>query len=117
ARPPSVLVIISAMSAMLGMLVIVGLCPGVKTGAVILLIGDEVRSRNLLPDCTSQSDICPVPPIIATCLASAVNSTSIGTSLVVSERNSRPFFMSQSLTWLPRVKDAVIVGWGSSRGP
>src|SRR5215213_1190524 len=45
---PSVLVIIAAMSAMFGM---VGIWPGlIVVGAVKFAIGDELRSRSLLPD-------------------------------------------------------------------
>src|SRR5215213_11291012 len=44
---PIVLVIIAAISAMLGM---VGIWPGLIVGAVNVPVGDPVRSRSLLPD-------------------------------------------------------------------
>src|SRR5829696_502504 len=60
-RPPSTLVIIAEMSAMFGM---IGIWPGLMTGGVNELIGDDVRSRSLLPDAASQSEICPEDPIV-----------------------------------------------------
>src|SRR6476661_3460533 len=45
---PIVVVIIAAISAMFGM---VGICPGlICVGGLKLAIGDELRSRSLLPD-------------------------------------------------------------------
>ena len=98
---PIVLVRILARSSMFGM---VGICPGLKTGGVNAAIGDDVRSRSLLPDCTSQSETWPIAPMIAIDRPSPVNSACIGISVGVIERNSRPVLTSQILTWLPRVK-------------
>src|SRR5258705_6104700 len=79
-------------------------------GLVIELIGDEVRSRNLLPDCASHSEICPIDAIVPTTRPSALKSASSGTSPLTSDRNSCPDFTSQIFTWLPRANDIPDVG-------
>src|SRR6185369_10605016 len=81
---PITLVIIAAMSAMLGM---VGIWPGlICVGGLKLAIGDALRSRSLLPDCTSQSESWPMPPMTAIDFPSALNSACIGISPGVIER-------------------------------
>src|SRR5688572_32300786 len=84
---PIALVIDAAMSDILG---IVGIWPGLTLGAVNEPNGDEVRSRTLLPECASQSEIWPIDPTVPINRPSAVNSACIGISPEIKERSSRP---------------------------
>src|SRR5436853_1083072 len=60
-----------------------------------LAIGEEVRSRNLLPDDVSQSEIWLMLPRVARVRPSALNLASLALLPSINERNSRPDFTSQ----------------------
>src|SRR5436190_14798897 len=109
-RVPSILVIISAISAMF--MVAVGLRPDTWEFMIFVSadMGDVAKDFNLVPDCVSQVEISPIEPIVAIRLPSLLNSASTGGSLPTSECNSRPDFKSQIPT--PLTKPVFTDGLG-----
>ena len=65
---------------------------------LIPAIGEEVRSRNLLPDAVSHSEMSPIEPSVATTRLSALNPASFAEPADSRARSSRPAFRSQILT-------------------
>ena len=65
-------------------------------------IGDEVRSRNLLPEVASQRESWPIVPTIASVAPSELKPASLGVVPSISVRNSRPDFTSQIFAWFSR---------------
>jgi len=78
-------------------------------------IGDEVRSRNLLPDCVSQREISPIEPIVARTRPSLLKSESTGELSGTIVCNSFPDLTSQIFTALlciGAVEDIAVSGFG-----
>src|SRR6266481_4157202 len=73
------------------------IAPRLPTELVRFASGEEVRSRTLLPDAVSQSDIWSILPRVASVRPSALKPTSAELVATANERNSRPDFTSQSL--------------------
>src|SRR4030095_11814514 len=78
-------------------------------------IGDEVRSRNLLPDCVSHREISPIEPIVARTRPSLLKSESTGALSGTIVCNSFPDLTSQIFTAPFRIgalEDIAVSGFG-----
>src|SRR5439155_21151560 len=102
---PRTFVTIALMSAMFGIVGMVGIEPRLRGlgieprfgSGVMLASGDEVRLRRRLPEATSQSATSPCPPTVAKTRPSALNPTWFGAAPSVRVCSSRPEFRSQIL--------------------
>ena len=74
-------------------------------------IGEEVRSRNLLPVAESHSEISPVDPRVASTRPSELKPASLGAFASLSVCSSRPDFTSQIFTWF-----SLLPNWPRVRG-